>query len=442
MLRDLDKRKSAYPQHKDKLDSVRITPAANSRTRVFARAWVWLVAVVGLLFLAALVWHFYDDLTPKVLRTNEPPSVVTMAPEAPATEVIEPAAPVAAAPAFTDILAIDVQDVADGARLEIRLSAAVQHRVLRDGQHLIIDLPATRLAVALPNLTRNRLINAVDVLSYAGGTQLEVDVEGPVNLQTSLVSQQQVLLVIQLIEVVANEPKPTELLGLTEITVPKTSEITAETAMDASASTEPLTSPSFEKTTRQLSLAERDQRTNKKALQHMRAGRIQTANQLLSALIKEYPQAHESRATLIALTMSQGYIPQAEQLLAQGLQLAPQQLAYIKLKARLLLDKQQAASAVALLSEHEQQAAGEQEFLALLATASQRDGQHQRAVTLYQQLLAQNDRQAQWWIGQAISLEALQQKNAALQAYLKARQIAAISPALKVYAESRIEQLN
>ena len=432
MLRDLDQRKSAYPQQQGVAEGVRVTPAANSRDRRFARNWVWLVAVVSVLMLLAFAWHLYGEMAPKVLQNSAPlveeNSVVS--------EVFEPAVPQVAqlqAPAFSDILAVEVHAVPGGARIEISLSAPVQHRVLRNGQQLIIDLPATRLTEALPNLIRHPLISAVDVLTHAAGIQLEVDVTRPVNLQTSMVSKQQTLLIVELI---AAEDESQSL-----------AEDVAESAMQTNAGTVVAdvprigsTTASFEKTSRQLTLAERDKQANQQALQDMRNGRTQVAQQQLTQLLVGYPEAHQSRATLIALRISQGQLDQAQQLLSQGLQLAPEQLAFIKLKARILLSQQRPAAAVTELERH-QQDEQDQEYLALLASASQRDGQHQRAATLYQQLLQMNDRQAPWWIGLAISQEALNQKNAALKAYWQARELPGISPALTRYAEDRISQL-
>jgi len=440
MLRDLDKRKTAYPQTEGNVGGARITAAANSSNKVFARRWVWLAAVIGLVFLAAFSWHLYGELENKVLHDNERlvenEVVQTLMPEAASQPVLVARADAATA-AFTYILDVEVHAIAGGARIEIYLSAPVQHRVLRNGRQLIIDLPATRLTQALPNLTRHALISAADVLSHSTGTQLEVDVTQPVTLQTSLISKQQTLLVIELIA----EDEPAGQQDETVNRSENNSQSIADDETSATVAAPSKTKPSFEKITRQLTLVERDQQANQQALQHMRAGRTQTANELLSKLIKEYPAAHQSRATLVALTLSQGYAPQAEQLLAQGLQLAPQQLAFIKLQARLLLSQQQVSQAVELLGAQLDAGAEDQELLALLASACQRDGQHERALQLYLQLLRQNNRQPQWWIGKAISLEALKQKAEALQAYRQARSIVSISPALKAYAEGRINQL-
>jgi len=432
MLRDLDQRKSAYPQQQGVAEGVRVTPAANSRDRMFARNWVWLVAVVGVLLLAAFAWHLYGELKLKVLQSSElvveTNNAANEAPEPTVSQVIQ-----AQPPAFSDILAVEVHAVTGGARIEISLSAPVQHRVLRNGQQLIIDLPATRLIEALPNLTRHPLISAVDVLTHAAGIQLEVDVTRPVNLQTSMISKQQTLLMVELIA--ADDESQNLAAGVAEITEQKSAE---NVVVDAGRIDSIPTS--FEKTSRQLTLAERDKQAKRQALQDMRNGHTQSAEQLLIQLLDDYPEAHQSRATLIALRLSQEQLERAQQLLSQGLQLAPEQLAFIKLKARILLSQQQPSAAVIELDKH-QQGERDQEYLALLATATQRDGQHQRAATLYQQLLQLNDWQAQWWVGLAISLEALNQKNAALKAYWQARELPGISPALKRYAEGRISQL-
>jgi len=432
MLRDLDQRKSAYPQQPGVAEGVRVTPAANSRDRMFARNWVWLVAVVGVLLLAAFAWHLYGELKPKVLQSSElvveTNNAANEAPEPTISQVAQ-----AQPPAFSDILAVEVHAVTGGARIEISLSAPVQHRVLRNGQQLIIDLPATRLTETLPNLTRHPLISAVDVLTHAAGIQLDVDVTRPVNLQTSMVSKQQTLLIVELIA--ADDESQSLAADVTEISAQKNAENVAVDAERIDSTT-----ASFEKTSRRLTLAERDKQANRQALQDMRNGRTPFAQQLLTQLLDDYPEAHQSRATLIALKLSQGKLEQAQKLLSQGLQLAPEQLAFIKLKARILLTQQRPLEAVTELEKH-QQGEQDQEYIALLASAAQRGGQHQRAATLYQQLLQLNDRQAQWWIGLAISLEALNQKNAALKAYWQARELPGISPALKSYAEGRISQL-
>jgi len=433
MLRDLDKRKSTYPQQQGVAEGVRVTAAANSRNNMFARSWVWLVVVLGLVFLAAFVWHLYGELEQKALQGSE----LLVGSNSEVNEAVVPVAarlvPVQGAP-FTEILAVEVHAVTGGARIEISLSAPVQHRVLRNGQQLIIDLPTTRLTEALPNLTLHPLISAVDVLTHAAGIQLEVDVTRAVNLQTSMISKEQALLVVELITA-GDEIQPLS-KDVAEISEQESNQnITSDLKQAAS------TSASFEKTTRQLTLTERDKQANREASRLIRSGRTQSAQQLLTQLLADYPEAHQSRATLIALELSQGKLEQAQQLLSLGLQLAPEQLAFIKLKARILLSQQRSAEAVTELEGYQSQAGQDQEFLALLASATQGDGQHQRAATLYQQLLQQNDRQAQWWVGQAISLEALKQNRAALKSYWQALELPGISPALKSYAESRINQL-
>jgi len=451
MLRDLDKRKSTYPRHSGETDGARITPVLTADNSAAAHGWLWLIVVVGLLLLGVFLWQLYGHFEQRLeqrLDAIEAPLVTIPQPSA-AEQVSQSDVQHGVTAAFAQILAVDVQAVAQGARIEISLSAPVSHRVLRNGQQLIIDLPATRLVQALPNLTDHPLISAADVLTHAGGTQLEVDVTRPISVQTSLLTQQgsqQPLLVVELI-VVAEELailKGASPINRGAVDAEKPIAAGNKTTENADAGSEAggEIAPSFEKTTRQLSLIERDQQNNRLALQEMRAGQIQAAKQRLSALLNDYAQAHESRTTLVAMLLSQGAAGEAAKLLDVGLRLAPEQLAFIKLKARLLLSQQQAASALTLLNAQSKQAGSDPEFLSLLATASQRDGQHSRAVTLYQQLLKQNNQQPQWRIGQAISLEALSQKAEALQAYLQARRIPGISPALKAYAENRINQLN
>jgi len=451
MLRDLDKRKSAYPQQQGD-DGVRVTPARNSRNKQLARRWVWAIVLVGLIFLAAFAWHLYGKLQPRSLSSvdqliSTPPTVDDRLEKATAANIVvkSKSAPVSdltpKMPEFTDILGVTVQPTEGGARISVVLSGPVQHRVFRNAQQLVIDLPATRLTEPLPNLTRHGLIRAVDVSAHATGMQLTFDMAEPVALQTSLLTKQQVHLVIELTAMESALDRQSDNRQQSATILNKPEQASRE-QLDKEAET---ASAGFEKTSRRLTLAERDQRANRQALQLMRRGHTQQAEQLLSPLLNDYPLAQQSRATLIALKLSKGQLDHAQQLIAQGLQLTPKQLAFIKLKARLLLAQQLPAEAATLLGQqltNEQTAAADdQELFALLATASQRAGQHQRAVEVYQQLLALDNQQAPWWVGLAISQEALKQPGAALSAYRRARGVVGISPALLRYAESRITQL-
>ena len=114
----------------------------------------------------------------------------------------------------------------------------------------------------------------------------------------------------------------------------------------------------------------------------------------------------------------------------------------IKLQARLLSAREQQAEALALLNRNLVQNNQDQEYLALLASLFQQQGQHARAIEVYQVLLKKDAEQAQWWVGSAISLEALELKQDALRAYVQARRIPGIDARLKKYAESRIQVLN
>lgn len=82
------------------------------------------------------------------------------------------------------------------------------------------------------------------------------------------------------------------------------------------------------------------------------------------------------------------------------------------------------------------------DFYALKAAALQKTNQHAQSVQVFQQLARQQPEQARWWLGMALSYDAMQQSEQALLAY---RQVAVngvgLSPASLDYVKKRIAAL-
>lgn len=142
------------------------------------------------------------------------------------------------------------------------------------------------------------------------------------------------------------------------------------------------------------------------------------------------------------MLLSQGKLEAAANLLDQGLAQAPDHLAFVKLQARVLMASDQYGDALAVLESRYQDSQdhilADWEFLSLLAPLYQRQERHVESVRVFRKLLDLNPEQAQWWIGQAISLEALGMREDALAAYLRAARMPAIDARLKKYADARI----
>ena len=78
---------------------------------------------------------------------------------------------------------------------------------------------------------------------------------------------------------------------------------------------------------------------------------------------------------------------------------------------------------------------------AMLAAAYQRNGQHLRAAETYRFVLAVQPQRAKWWIGLGISLQALNDRQAALAAFRRAATSQRLEPELSSFVSNRIRQL-
>lgn len=109
--------------------------------------------------------------------------------------------------------------------------------------------------------------------------------------------------------------------------------------------------------------------------------------------------------------------------------------------AALAVKQQNWAKALSYL-EYEPDILNYTDFYALKAAALQKTNQHAQSVQVFQQLARQQPEQARWWLGMALSYDAMQQQEQALLAY---RQVAVngfgLSAASLDYVKKRIAAL-
>ena len=85
MLRDLDERKSPYSPRAGTAEGVRVAPASHQADKHFARYWGWGIALIVLVLIAVLAWHFYGKLGVRLLPAPE--AVVDVSPVPTTTNV-------------------------------------------------------------------------------------------------------------------------------------------------------------------------------------------------------------------------------------------------------------------------------------------------------------------------------------------------------------------
>lgn len=163
-------------------------------------------------------------------------------------------------------------------------------------------------------------------------------------------------------------------------------------------------------------------------------GRHAEAAALLQQALAAQPQHVDARRALAALQYESGAPEAALVTLLDGAALNPARFA--PLAATLQAERGDAQGAQATLARIP---AGEQtpQHQALAAGIAQRLGQHDTAVATYRRALAAQPKEASWWIGLGISLDALGDERQAQNAYGEALALPALSDELRQFALQR-----
>ena len=174
----------------------------------------------------------------------------------------------------------------------------------------------------------------------------------------------------------------------------------------------------------------------------LRKGQVQTGERFFRKALSSSPEHIRSREMLAGIYIKAGRYVEAAQLLKQGVAVNPDHSMFRKLYARVLLEQEGLDQAVAVLERSLPQISQDLDYYALLAALYQRQGRHENAVALYQNMLKQNAMVGIWWIGMGISLEKMNQSEAARKAYEKARASGTLAAQMLQYTDNRLAALN
>lgn len=177
------------------------------------------------------------------------------------------------------------------------------------------------------------------------------------------------------------------------------------------------------------------------ALQDIKLGHMVSAIEKLAFLLEAYPYQQDARKSLIMIYLSRGSLLDAEATLMEGLAYSPDYIPFIVLDARLKIQQGDLKSALSLLRSHSPALKKFPEYYAMQASLEQQIGSQQKAGELYLELLKDDQSVGSWWFGYALTLEASQQRNLAVQAYRRAIKTGNLSPDLTAYAQNRIQVL-
>ncbi|WP_337880324.1 hypothetical protein [Rheinheimera sp.] len=169
----------------------------------------------------------------------------------------------------------------------------------------------------------------------------------------------------------------------------------------------------------QLSPAEQLALLSQQARKAESAGQTALALQLWQKASTVLPTEAEAYLQQARLWQLQANFAAAEQALQQGLERGVTDPALAMALAALAVRQQRWPDVIRLLNT-EPEFSLYPDFYALKATALQKTGQHAQAVSLFQQLARLQPQQARWWLGMALSFDAMAQPEQALLAYRQA----------------------
>ncbi|WP_076538529.1 lipopolysaccharide assembly protein LapB [Shewanella sp. UCD-KL21] len=153
------------------------------------------------------------------------------------------------------------------------------------------------------------------------------------------------------------------------------------------------------------------------------------------------PSMHQARKQLAALYYSVNNLGRAEQILAQGVSLFPEEVELAILKAKVQIAAFSPNKALNTLSEIDDNSEWARDKWMLQSDIAQQEGQFALAEAAYRSLLTIEPSQARWWMGLAYALDSQQQYPQAADAYRKAMSYRGLSTGAMTYIEQRLIQL-
>jgi Tfp pilus assembly protein PilF len=189
------------------------------------------------------------------------------------------------------------------------------------------------------------------------------------------------------------------------------------------------------------SVSERAEIEFRRAIGVLNQGHASEAEELLGKAIAIDPGHSPARQALIALMLEQKRIDVARRLLQDGLALNPTQAQFALVLARIQVDSRDHAAALAVLQGGLAQGAANAEYMSLLGTVHQRLGMHREAAEDFRAAVRLAPSAGMAWLGMGISLEALERRPEASEAFSRAAASGALKPDMRAFAEARARQL-
>jgi len=171
----------------------------------------------------------------------------------------------------------------------------------------------------------------------------------------------------------------------------------------------------------------------------LKRGRATEAEAAFRSALAADAKHRSARQAQVALRIERGDLAEASRLLNEALAVDPKQPDFAVALARIHVERGDLPGALAILDAAATDGYGD--LHVLRGTVLQRMGSHQPAADAYRAALRANASTPQVWLGLGISLEALQKRPEAAQAFRNALVAGPVSPEVRTFAEQRIQAL-
>lgn len=183
------------------------------------------------------------------------------------------------------------------------------------------------------------------------------------------------------------------------------------------------------------------ERLYQEAIALYRQGDVQKGNVRLFDLLARDPLHVNARLLLAGKLLEQNDAYGAEKVLRAGLDIKAEVPEWAKLYAHILTQLNRKAEAVAVLKAALPAVKQDADYYALLAALLQQESLHEEAVALYKKVLKMDSSNGVWWMGLAISLDALNRTGEALHAYGESLKGRGMTQDLHQYVNEQIARL-
>ena len=173
----------------------------------------------------------------------------------------------------------------------------------------------------------------------------------------------------------------------------------------------------------------------------LQQGRVSEAEARFAVAVGLDPSYEQPRQALAAMLIEQRRLEEARRLLEDGLRVNARQQQFAVALARIYVERADYAAALEVLNRSSNDVQPNAEHQAMLGSVLSRMGRDREAVEAYRTALRVAPEKGGTWLGLALSLENLERRGEAADAYRRALASGTLTADVKQYAEQKVRAL-